>query len=150
MGLPSNNATFLCRAYLPVIVLYRFKLFILSLAIATAMFSFYIEEGRAYSEYNLSANSEIKKSLANKKRKKHSNSNTSLKAMLFEKITVRKRNNVNLKFGFFSGSVVEYPDTFFQNQVTSDDETPRIIHCVKPVLSRSPPFFSLLTAFSYM
>jgi len=142
MGLPSNNITFLCRVYVPVIVLYRFKFFILSLAITTATFSFYMEESRAYSEYNLSVNSEIKKSLTSKKRKKRRNSKTSLEAILVEKLAVRKRNNVNLKLGFLNVSIVEYPNGFFQNRgiFIFDVGAPCVIGYLKPTLSRSPPF----------
>ena len=144
MGLPSNNIAFLNCIYPPVTFLYRLRFFILSLAITTATFSFYMEESRAYSEYNLSINSEIKKSLINKKRKKRRNSKTSLEAVLFEKIAVRKRNNLNLKVGFFSGNVVEYTDRSFQNQRSFifDVGAPCVIDYVKPDPSRSPPYFS--------
>ncbi|HSE83018.1 MAG TPA: hypothetical protein VLB01_00555 [Thermodesulfobacteriota bacterium] len=144
MGLPSVNIAFLHRVYLSVIVLYRSKFFVISLAVIGATLSFYMEEGRAYSDYNLnlSENSKVKKSLTAKKRKKPRNPKVSLEAVLSGKFAVKKRNNVNLKAGFFSGSVVEYQDRFFQNRGTSDIGTSRVTDYFKPTLSRSPPLFA--------
>ncbi|HEX3036331.1 MAG TPA: hypothetical protein VHT73_14640 [Thermodesulfobacteriota bacterium] len=144
MGLPSKNIVLLLCVHVLIAILHRFKFLILSLAIATATFSFYVEESRAHAEHNLSAGSEVRKSLINKKRKKHRKSKFGLEAIPFEQLTVRKRSNVNLQIGFLSESVIKFPDNSFKDRgvFISDEGPPRSSDGIKPILPRSPPFLS--------